>query len=78
MVALLERDRLVMIQPSPTDGRSRIIELTPEGRDLPRAAPLWREAQRQFNEMNGTANVGALRRSLSEIRAGDGVISSFE
>jgi len=34
MVGFLERDGFVRIQPSPTDGRSRIVELTPEGRDL--------------------------------------------
>lgn len=45
MVGLLERDGLVRIQPSPADGRSRIVELTREGRNLfERAAPLWRKA----------------------------------
>ena len=69
MVGLLERDGLVRIQPSPTDGRSRIVELTPEGNELyKRAAPLWREAQRLFNQMNGTEQVGALRRSLSDMK----------
>jgi len=49
MVGFLERDGLVRIQPSPTDGRSRLIELTEAGRRLhDEAAPLWNEAQRQF------------------------------
>lgn len=74
MVGLLERDGLVSIQPSPADGRSRIVELTPEGRNLfERAAPLWRKAQRQFDELNGTEKAGALRQSLSEMKADDGV-----
>src|ERR1700751_4474406 len=31
MVGFLERDGLVTIKPSPSDGRSRLIELTEEG-----------------------------------------------
>ena len=62
MVGFLERDGLVRIQPSPTDGRSRLIELTQAGRRLhDEAAPLWREAQQQFVELNGAANVAVLR-----------------
>jgi DNA-binding MarR family transcriptional regulator len=34
MVGFLERDGLVRIRPSPTDGRSRLIELTEAGRRL--------------------------------------------
>lgn len=77
MVGFLERDGFVRIGPSPRDGRSRIVELTPEGRDLhDRAAPFWREAQRQFSEQNGAENVGALRRRLSEIKVDDGAALS--
>ena len=62
MLGFLERDSLVKIQPSPTDGRSRIIELTHQGQALfETAEPLWREAQRQFEQMNGTENARALR-----------------
>ena len=69
MVALLERDGVVRIRPSATDGRSRIVELTAQGEELfERAAPLWLEAQRQFNQINGAENVGVLRRSLSEMK----------
>ncbi len=65
MVGFLERDGLVTIRPSPTDGRSRLVELTEEGRRLhARAAPLWRKAQRQFELLNGAENVAALRRAL--------------
>jgi DNA-binding MarR family transcriptional regulator len=72
MIGLLERDGFVRIERSPTDGRSRIVEPTPEGNELyERAAPLWREAQRQFNHMNGTEQVVSLRRSLADLKASD-------
>jgi DNA-binding MarR family transcriptional regulator len=71
MVGFLERDGLVRIQPSPTDGRSRVIELTEAGRRLhDEAAPLWHEAQRQFAQLNGADNVAALRRALSSMVVG--------
>lgn len=71
MVGFLERDGFVRVRPSPTDGRSRIVELTPEGKDLfERAAPLWLEAQQHFNDMNGATNVTALRRSFSKMKSG--------
>jgi DNA-binding MarR family transcriptional regulator len=73
MVGFLERDGFVRIEPSPTDGRSRIAKLTPEGRALhDTAAVLWNEAQRQFSEQNGVKNVGALRKGLSEMKVDDG------
>ena len=79
MIGFLERDGLVKMRPSPTDGRIRMVELTPEGADLfERAAPLWREAQQQFSVMNGPKNVAALRRSLSHMKVDDGATSSVE
>ena len=72
MVGFLERDGFVTIKPSPADGRVRIIGLTDEGRRLhERAAPLWQDAQREFERLNGTTNVATLRRSLTEIVVGD-------
>jgi DNA-binding MarR family transcriptional regulator len=69
MIGFLERDGFVTMRPSPTDGRFRIVELTPEGADLfERAAPFWLEAQRQFSIMNGPKNVAVLRQSLSQMR----------
>jgi hypothetical protein len=63
--------------PSPTDGRSRIIELTDEGKRLhAKADPLWREAQRQFEHLNGAEKVVALRRGLREMAVGDGATTS--
>lgn len=72
MVGFLERDGFVRIRPDPTDGRSRLVELTAEGRRLhDAAAPRWRAAQRQFARLNGADNVAALRQGLVQMSAGD-------
>ena len=72
MVGFLERDGFVKIKPSPTDGRIRLIELTKDGRRLhERAAPLWRAAQREFEELNGVENATALREGLKAMVVGD-------
>jgi DNA-binding MarR family transcriptional regulator len=79
MVGFLEKDGFATIKPSPTDGRSRLVELTKEGRRLhDKAAPLWREAQRQFEQLNGAKNVAALRKGLSSMVVGDVATSSIE
>lgn len=73
MVEFLQRDGLVTIKPSPTDGRSRLIELTEKGSRLhKKAAPLWEEAQRKFNQLNGAKRVDELRRELAAMRIDDG------
>jgi len=72
MVEFLQRDGLVTIKASPTDGRSRLIELTEKGSRLQKkAAPLWEEAQRQFKHLNGAKRVTALRQGLTEMTVGD-------
>lgn len=72
MAGFLEKDGLVTIRPSPTDGRSRVIELTKDGRRLhEKAAPLWREAQRQFQQLNGAGRVAALRQGLGAMTVGE-------
>jgi DNA-binding MarR family transcriptional regulator len=72
MVEFLQRDGLVTIKPSPTDGRSRLIELTGKGGRLhKKAAPLWEKAQRQFKQLNGAKRVTALRQGLAEMTVGD-------
>lgn len=72
MVGFLERDGFVTIKPSPTDGRSRLVELTNEGQRLHhKAVPLWREAQHEFENLNGAKNAAELRRRLKDIAAGD-------
>jgi DNA-binding MarR family transcriptional regulator len=77
MLALLERDGFADIRRSRTDARSHIVKLTRQGRELyERAAPLWREAQAEFSRLNGTRNVGVLRRSLADMKVDDGTAPS--
>jgi DNA-binding MarR family transcriptional regulator len=72
MVEFLERDGLVTIEPSPADGRARLVELTKKGNRLHRKAlPLWREAQRKFEQLNGAGKVTSLRKGLAEMTVGD-------
>lgn len=79
MVGFLERDGLVRVRPSPTDGRSRLIELTEAGRRLhDQAAPLWQGAQRQFVQLNGAGHVATLRGTLRSIVLGEIKASSSE
>lgn len=71
MLGFLERDGLVRIQPSATDGRSRIVGLTDEGRRRhAEASLLWNEAQRRFAQLNGAGNVAALRQRLADVAVG--------
>jgi DNA-binding MarR family transcriptional regulator len=77
MVDFLQRDGLVTIKPSLTDGRSRLIELTEKGGRLrKKAAPLWQKAQQEFNRLNGAKRVTALRQGLAEMIAGDAATDS--
>jgi DNA-binding MarR family transcriptional regulator len=72
MAGFLERDGLIRIRPSPTDGRSRLIELTDKGRHrLAEAIPLWRDAQRLFEQLNGERSVTELRQRLQKMVVGD-------
>ena len=65
----LQRDGLVRVAPSASDGRSRTIVLTSEGlAALKAAAPLWREAQREFEERNGRDATAALLETLAGLR----------
>ncbi len=67
----LERGHYVRVAPSATDGRSRKITLTAKGLAvLKAAAPLWREAQREFEESNGAEKAVALRATLANLRIG--------
>jgi hypothetical protein len=60
------------MQSSPSDGRSRPIELTKNGGRLhKKALPFWREAQRKFEQLNGAERVTALRQGLAEMMVGD-------
>ncbi len=77
MVGFLERDGLVSMKPSPTDGRYRIIELTSEGDLLhQKASPLWLAAQEEFASLNGPANVASLRKGLNGIVVGNRALAT--
>ncbi|WP_062365166.1 MarR family winged helix-turn-helix transcriptional regulator [Variovorax paradoxus] len=66
MASVLERDGLVQIGPAPTDGRTRLVELTQAGQRLLRQAfPLWLQAQRRMEVLNGTQRVVALKMELA-------------
>ena len=66
----LERLKYVKIVRSPTDGRSRTITLTNAGGVILKAARrLWRRAQADFEEANGSTMVGALRATLTNLKA---------
>lgn len=61
--------KLIKVGPSPTDGRSRVVQLTPHGTaTLAAARPLWQRAQHDFERANGAALSRSLRRTLSELR----------
>ncbi|MGF6770613.1 DNA-binding MarR family transcriptional regulator [Paraburkholderia sp. GAS199] len=68
----LERDGYVLQRPDNHDGRSRRIELTPNGRaKLAESNRLWRKAQTQFEEVYGKERAAALRLALAEIYSED-------
>ncbi len=68
----LQRAALVEIAPSAEDARVRVVKLTDSGRAaLKRAAPLWREAQREFERQNGVKNAKRLRETLEALTVGD-------
>jgi DNA-binding MarR family transcriptional regulator len=61
----LERAGLVKIAPSATDGRSRKVRLTAKGV----SAPLWRDAQREFEAANGREVARTMRATLAQMKA---------
>ncbi|SCK11441.1 DNA-binding transcriptional regulator, MarR family [Variovorax sp. HW608] len=68
MATVLQRDGLLDIGPAPTDARTKVIKLSRDGRRVfEKALPLWREAQRQFAELNGTARVASIHESLESM-----------
>jgi DNA-binding MarR family transcriptional regulator len=65
----LDRDGLIRIEPSPNDGRMRLVRLAPKGRRaLQDAVPLWRQAQQRLADLNGDKWMAGLRSSLSETK----------
>jgi DNA-binding MarR family transcriptional regulator len=60
---------LIEVVPSPTDGRSRVVQLTPQGAaTLAAARPLWQRAQLEFERANGATFSRNLRRTLSALK----------
>jgi DNA-binding MarR family transcriptional regulator len=65
----LERDKLIAISPG-SDGRTRVVALTPAGRRRVKAAAArWREAQKQFESSYGEAEAESLRSALARVLA---------
>ena len=64
----LEREGLLLVQPSATDGRARLIEITAAGLEcLEKAIPLWQEAQDRFEGVFGSVEAERLRTALSAV-----------
>jgi len=68
----LEREGLIAIAASPTDRRSKAVRLTPKGECvLKDAAQLWRQAQKDFAELNGTSATEEIRTRVLDLKVGD-------
>jgi DNA-binding MarR family transcriptional regulator len=68
----LERDSLVAIKSDPSDGRSRILQLTRTGdARFRRAQKRWAEAQRRFERAYGGRQALQLRENLRALVASD-------
>lgn len=61
----LVRDDLVTIEPSATDGRKRMVEITAEGlKRFEQGLPLWVEVQGEFEGNFGSTEAAELRKLL--------------
>lgn len=61
----LERRGLVTSAPHPTDKRSRLMRLTPQGHALlTEAVPIWRETHREVDRLLAEHGAGDLRAGL--------------
>ena len=64
----LEEAGLIRIAASAHDGRRRTVTITPEGCiALKAAVPLWRGAQRHFEELNGATHAAFMRTTLKSL-----------
>ncbi len=64
----LERRGLVMVAKDPNDRRSRILILTPKGRELmSRAVPIWQKTHAEVEEQLGETAPDELRTGLMAI-----------
>jgi DNA-binding MarR family transcriptional regulator len=66
----LERDGLVVVRTSEADRRARMVEITEAGlARLEEAIPLWKAAQRRFEDAYGAADASQLRAALRAVLA---------
>ena len=66
----LERDGLLKVDPSPTDGRAKQVRLTKIGdRRFKAALAKWSQAQAQFETKFGSGKAGELRGMLRGVVA---------
>lgn len=73
-VKLLERDGLLALMRSGSDGRSRLIRLTPLGRErLALALPLWQQAQSRIEADNDAKAMAVLRGMLAALKVPDAI-----
>ncbi|MFF8476159.1 MULTISPECIES: MarR family winged helix-turn-helix transcriptional regulator [unclassified Streptomyces] len=64
----LAREGLVIVEPSPTDRRARIVTLTPDGlARMTAALPYWRTVQSEFEESFGGEKAARLRAALEDV-----------
>jgi DNA-binding MarR family transcriptional regulator len=64
----LERDGYLIQVRDSHDGRSRRVQLTPQGRrKLAEATRLWRQAQTRFEAVYGAERAASLREALADI-----------
>ncbi|MGE0970887.1 MarR family winged helix-turn-helix transcriptional regulator [Klebsiella sp. WOUb02] len=68
----LQRDGLISIDADPSDGRSRLVSLTPAGREkLGESDASWARAQQQFEQKLGKAEALTLQALLSRLVAAE-------
>jgi DNA-binding MarR family transcriptional regulator len=72
----LQRDDLVMLQPSATDGRKRYVQLTRKGKTLlHKSRGLWLAAESRFEKIFGKQPAADLRAVLRNIVENDQINS---
>ena len=68
----LERDGLIAVEPDPSDGRSKSLQMTRTGdARFRRAQKHWAEAQRRFEHAYGGRQASQLRENLRALVASD-------
>ncbi|TKI08870.1 MarR family winged helix-turn-helix transcriptional regulator [Martelella alba] len=71
MLGFLEKDGYLTVKPSSLDRRSRVVELTSTGiRLFNTALPLWEQAQKEFEQLNGTETTQKLINELKQVVLG--------